>query len=557
MILVFSDSFVSGMSDIIFNRMLVYSSGHIQISQIERFGFRREVIRDKDRMINTINENLHNIKQINESVTVITRAIGNGRSDALVFVGVPYDYEDEDEDMFEYLTESLVAGNPYDYTNKNINNPLVVYEDMAKGLNVEVGDFVRARFQTIYGQTQAQRFTVIAIIKAASAFESMVAYTPLDMLKEAVGYQPHETMALNIVFENLRNPAIVIEQANKLHQALQPELGVIGGEVNIRGRKADALVFGIMTNENAVTAFEENARITGGSFASSVQRNGAMVGRGLANRLNIRVGDSITVGYPLKFQENKTSSFSLKVGGIFESENDILNSAVLANFYDFYINFAEDMPQDVDLEKYETVTSDEFKPFLAREWELLERSPTAEHLQKKLRDLSAARWRGVAVDVNTMYEVANQVLQMEAGLKMISVWVVMLLFFIILIGVVNTLRMSIRERTREIGTIRSIGMQSKDVRRVFVLECTLLSFFASIAGTIAAFILMGIISLIPVAEPGFFGMFMIDNKFHFVPTVGSIISNIIVIILITIATAYFPAKRASKMRVADALRHFE
>ena len=65
---------------------------------------------------------------------------------------------------------------------------------------------------------------------------------------------------------------------------------------------------------------------------------------------------------------------------------------------------------------------------------------------------------------------ASEVLKLEQVLNLITIIAVLILFFIILIGVVNTLRMTIRERTREIGTIRAIGMQKKDVRNVFILE---------------------------------------------------------------------------------------
>ena len=65
----------------------------------------------------------------------------------------------------------------------------------------------------------------------------------------------------------------------------------------------------------------------------------------------------------------------------------------------------------------------------------------------------------------------------------------------ILIGVVNTMRMSIRERTREIGTTRAIGMQRNDVRSVFVMEIVILSVFACVAGILLAYGLMALLAI--------------------------------------------------------------
>ena len=87
------------------------------------------------------------------------------------------------------------------------------------------------------------------------------------------------------------------------------------------------------------------------------------------------------------------------------------------------------------------------------------------------------------VDVESMYEMASDVLKLEGALNLITFGAVLVLFFIILIGVINTLRMTIRERTREIGTVRAIGMQKKDVRNSFILETMFLGLFSAIAGT--------------------------------------------------------------------------
>ena len=53
---------------------------------------------------------------------------------------------------------------------------------------------------------------------------------------------------------------------------------------------------------------------------------------------------------------------------------------------------------------------------------------------------------------------------------------------IILVGVMNSMWMAIRERTQEIGTLRAIGMGRGGVLSMFVIEASLLSFGATIAG---------------------------------------------------------------------------
>jgi putative ABC transport system permease protein len=180
-----------------------------------------------------------------------------------------------------------------------------------------------------------------------------------------------------------------------------------------------------------------------------------------------------------------------------------------------------------------------------------------ESYRKKHKALKDSDWKGRVVEVNTMYELASGVLKMEQVLDMITMIAVMVLFFIILIGVVNTLRMTIRERTREIGTVRAIGMQRGDVRWSFVLEVVLLAFFASLVGLGVGFLAMKLFSLPTIDSDSMFTMFLLDKHLYFLPTVMDVVKNLGIILFIAFVTSFFPANRAAKMSVADALRHFE
>ena len=133
----------------------------------------------------------------------------------------------------------------------------------------------------------------------------------------------------------------------------------------------------------------------------------------------------------------------------------------------------------------------------------------------------------------------------------------MILFFIILIGVINTLRMTIRERTREIGTVRAIGMRQGDVGKSFMAEVMMLTVFAGVAGIILAFLVMKVVGLIPIHDEGFFSIFLVETHLHFVPSAVDVVSNLVMILAITFVTAFFPSRKAAKMSVSSALRHYE
>ena len=189
---------------------------------------------------------------------------------------------------------------------------------------------------------------------------------------------------------------------------------------------------------------------------------------------------------------------------------------------------------------------------------LLKRTYDTDEAVKKYRELGKTKWKGTVVDVSTMYETASDILKLEGVLKLITLSAVMVLFFIILLGVVNTLRMTIRERTREIGTVRAIGMQKTDVRNTFILETFFLTLFASAAGVALGFFGMWLLLRITFnMSDNPMGMLLVSGRLYFLPTFLGIAGNVLLILAIAVVTAYFPARRAANLSPAKALGHFE
>jgi ABC-type antimicrobial peptide transport system permease subunit len=54
-----------------------------------------------------------------------------------------------------------------------------------------------------------------------------------------------------------------------------------------------------------------------------------------------------------------------------------------------------------------------------------------------------------------------------------------------------------------------------------------------------------------------FSLFYINKHLHFMPTALAIVSNFVIIVAIAFLIAFFTARRAARMRAADALRHYE
>lgn len=136
--------------------------------------------------------------------------------------------------------------------------------------------------------------------------------------------------------------------------------------------------------------------------------------------------------------------------------------------------------------------------------------------------------------------------QFEAQIDQILGLVFALLFlaiFIALLGIMNTLLLSIVERTREIGLLRAVGMSRKQVRTSVRWESIIVAVFGTLLGLV-----LGI----------FFGWAMVralrDEGFtDFVIPVGQLVLVVVLAALAGVLAAAYPARRASRFDVLDAI----
>jgi putative ABC transport system permease protein len=121
-----------------------------------------------------------------------------------------------------------------------------------------------------------------------------------------------------------------------------------------------------------------------------------------------------------------------------------------------------------------------------------------------------------------------------------------LLFFAVIIafiGVVNTLALSIYERTHELGLLRAVGMSRSQVRSSIRWEAVLISLLGTLLGIVIGFF-FGWACVRALADQGL-------NKFD--PAVGTLIVLVIAAAILGVVSAIFPARRAAKLDVLRAV----
>ncbi len=109
------------------------------------------------------------------------------------------------------------------------------------------------------------------------------------------------------------------------------------------------------------------------------------------------------------------------------------------------------------------------------------------------------------------------------------------------VGIINTMTVSVLERTKEIGTMKAVGAKSTDVLLMFLSEAMLTGMIGGVIGAAFGFFLAGLI-----------------GRFISLPTESSLMlgAEVVLFAVVTsVASGMYPAYRASNMSPVEALRH--
>jgi putative ABC transport system permease protein len=550
-ILVVTTSFTGGLTDVIFNKLMVFMTGHIRVEPTESTSQLATVMRDTPRMKELIMTNVDGVRRIDETTMAFGRAIGNRKTGLLMLVG-----SDQRQTSNEGSDFVMAEGNFDDIYKTDLYPGIVLFQGTATELNVKLNDLIYVKFNTIYNQPQSPALKVVGIIRSQNMFMDMVGLMDLTKLKPLLNLKPEESQGLNIVVDYPDNRGLIMMEANKLYAALQPATAGVRSTLTASGKSQPANVFAIKVKTDAASralAAKEIVCSQGKTATLEKDKNSILVSESAAKNLAVKTGDKVTWSYAPKYAKDPVTR-ELAVAGVFKDLEGFAADTAFAPDTLFYETYYWNLPKDTAIAPAKSALTSA----LLTEWELLPRTADTMAYTKKFQKVMREKWDGTKVDVSTMYEMASMAIDLQTGLNTVSYIAVIIFFVVIVIGVMNTMRMTIRERTREIGTNRAIGMQRQDVRSVFVLEVLYLSILACVVGIILGFGLMFFFRLFTFdMTDNPFSMFLVKQHLYFLPSVLSIAITFIVINAFAFIIAFLTARRAANMRVADALRHYE
>jgi len=285
--------------------------------------------------------------------------------------------------------------------------------------------------------------------------------------------------------------------------------------------------------ERSVTRLHRQVRE--GSYLSPAGAREAVIGRKLAERLGVRPGEKIVVLAPAA--DGTLGSAALRVTGIFETDNDLLDGNV-------------------------ALTT------LAAARELLAVPRENATIVVRLKDIealdaAAASLAGTLAtpeqEVVTWKTLLPEAVQMLELIRVNLFVILVVVFVVVALGVANTLLMAVLERTREFGLQLALGTRPGQIVRTVLYESFVLGALGLGAGFTLGALIVGYYhaygfdltayAAAARAIPGMTGVVYLT----LVP--GDVWLPAAALFLTSLAAALYPAWRAARLDAIRALRH--
>lgn len=334
------------------------------------------------------------------------------------------------------------------------------------------------------------------------------------------------------------NPlAYLLPEGSETEKALESTPGVklvaprlkVTGLISHGETTVSFLAEGIVPAKEA--ELSEALHIIRGQNLSNPSAKEVILGRGLARNLGVSPGD--TVALLATASGGGINAIEAKVAGIFNSTNQAYDNSALR----LPIAQAQSLLRVQGAHAWlvllkETEQTDRFLDrFRARFPETKNR-------------LEFVPWYAHADFYNKTVALFSQqinVLRLIIGL-------------IIVLSISNMLIMNVMERTGEVGTLLAIGLKRKKILQMFATEGILLGLVGGVAGIAIGYVLAELISSIgipmpppPGMERGFTGEIRV--------TAGLLTGAFLIASITTLLAGLYPAWKASRLQIVNALRH--
>ena len=263
-----------------------------------------------------------------------------------------------------------------------------------------------------------------------------------------------------------------------------------------------------------------------------------VMGAGLLEKINRKVGDKVTILYSTPFGSFKGSTF--QIVGKLQSALQIMDDTI------FYLPLDQaqrilEMPGEVTELLLITLDYNKASSVLPGLNELFSREDESGKYILQV-------W-------NKDYEIIGLFNMATKIYNFIYIFIIILACFVL----VNTLIMIVNERTREIGMMSALGLSSREILVLFTMEGAIIGVIGSAIGTVLGGILTKVFSIVGIDySAALEGMsssdFMFEPIFYTVFSAENLVFCFVLGVVVVTIACVIPARKAAKLEPTEALR---
>ena len=342
-------------------------------------------------------------------------------------------------------------------------------------------------------------------------------------------FRRDEVRVLDTGIDNWRQVAATIQTGPHV-RGVAPRIEFYGMVSN--GTKS-SIFMGSAVDPAAESSLGFTPRLSSGSDLSPKPAGEveALIGSGLAKSMNVKVGDGLTI--LAVTSDGALNGVDVQVAGIVKTGYDEMD----ARYLRVTLASAQRLLQ-----------SDRVTNLVVGLDSTANTDAAAAALTPRLQGLPQQMVLKKWIDLATYY---LQVRNMFFG---IFLFLGVIVFFMVLMASVNTLLMAMFERTREIGTMLAMGTPRFWIVTLFMLEATLTGCLGAIAGVLGGNLLGAIINASGLHMPPPPGL-TVPIDFHVLHIPVLMVASSFIVIFSLALASIFPAIRASRLQIAEALAH--
>jgi ABC-type lipoprotein release transport system permease subunit len=304
--------------------------------------------------------------------------------------------------------------------------------------------------------------------------------------------------------------------------------------------------------------FRKVVQLKEGSLDGLARDDGLLLFEEQAQKLAVKVGDKLTFSAPTARGTNNTIDVTVVAIaqniGMLSTWNTFMSDKGLRRLYQLNDTTTGAIQLYLkDIRDVKVVQERLRKAFTARGYEVME--PDARPFFSKFDSVNRESWTGQKLDITNWEDETSFVKWFVTILTYTGTIVIFVLVVIIAVGIMNVMWITIRERTREIGTLRAVGMQQTSVLSMFVTEGFLLGLFGTVLGVALGLGVSLLVNSAHVVLPKGAQMVLMNEHLVVTPTLFWLVGGVVFITGTITLISILPSLRAARMKPISAMSH--